>query len=211
LVIPEATATEVLARRVQRLLALESGVEVEETRRNAQPALPLDVHSSDHELQAILREALVAAGFTVTAKNDPRIQRGHGLVFKWSGPRVLTVWDVPVLEPDWPELMRQQSLLGPVIALLGFADRATVARAKASGASACLDLPCDLDDLVHVVRRVSAAVKSDDSAAGVGRIESAHNVPAGPVSRGARGRAAIRGRGAQVPWPDESSAPKITS
>ena len=141
---------------------------------------------------AILQEVLIAAGFTVTAKNNPGTERGPWPVSESSRPRVLSVWDVPVLEPDWPELLRRQSSLGPVIALLGFADRATVARAKAAGAAACLDLPFDLDDLLHVVRRVSAAVESEGPAAGVGRIERRTPVLSGPVSRGVRGRAAIR-------------------
>jgi hypothetical protein len=211
LVIPEATATETLARHIRRLLAPESGVEAGEAWLDSHPALPLKVLSSDHELRAMLQEALKLAGFSVTAKNDSGIERGFGPVSESSRLRVLTVWDVPVLEPDWPQLLRQQSSFGPVIALLGFADRETVARAKAAGAAACLDLPCDLDDLVHVALRVSTAVRSEGPAVGLGRIEPAHAIPPGPVSRGARGRAAIRGRGALVPWPDDGPAPKITS
>jgi len=211
LVLPEATATETLSRHVQRMLALEPGLEVKATQLDPHLALPLDVCSSNHEMRAILREVLTTYGLTVTAKNDPGTERGPWPVSESSRPRALRVWDVPVLEPDWPELLRRQSSLGPVIALLGFADRVTVARAKAAGAAACLDLPFDLDDLVHVVARVSAAAKSDGPAAGVGRIERAHAVLSGPVSRGARGRAAIRARGAPVPWPVGNSAPRITS
>ncbi len=36
-----------------------------------------------------------------------------------------SVWDVPVLEPDWPARLATLAKSGPVVALLGFADRAT--------------------------------------------------------------------------------------
>ena len=36
-----------------------------------------------------------------------------------------------MLEAGWPELIEHRSRLGPVIALLGFADRATVGLARA--------------------------------------------------------------------------------
>ena len=56
-----------------------------------------------------------------------------------------------------------------MIALAGFADRAIVARAREAGAVACLELPCDLDDLVDAVDRAVVATPPDslaDPAAG---------------------------------------------
>ena len=61
-----------------------------------------------------------------------------------------------------------------MVALLGFADRATVGQARAHGASACLELPFDLADLVFVLDRLAAP-----------RIEPAHEVPPPPAAAGA--------------------------
>ena len=88
---------------------------------------------------------------------------------------MLTIWEIPVLEPGWASAWNG-ARFGPdrSIALAGFADRAVVARARAGGAVACLELPCDLDDLIDAVDR---AVRS---------------TPTGIVARPASGRAAPR-------------------
>ena len=71
-----------------------------------------------------------------------------------SSERVLTIWDVPVLEPGWPEqLERRARLTGPLIALFGFADRASVGLARARGAEACLELPFEIDDVLFLIDR----------------------------------------------------------
>ena len=76
--------------------------------------------------------------------------------------RALTIWDVPVLEPDWAErLERRARLTGPVIALCGFADRDVVVTAKARGAVACLELPYDVDDLIDVIDRAARSIPAD--------------------------------------------------
>ena len=97
------------------------------------------------------------------------------------------VWDVPVLEPDWPRAA------GPADAArcrwsscCGFAGRALVGQARAQGASACLELPYDLLDLGHVLDRVTAPLG-----------EPAHAVPPRPVVRAPPGR----GRGRDEPEP----------
>jgi len=66
------------------------------------------------------------------------------------------VWDVPVLEPYWPGLLVEAAQEHRVIALLGFADRESVAIAKRNGALACLDLPCEPIDLIAVLDRLTS-------------------------------------------------------
>ena len=57
---------------------------------------------------------------------------------------------------------------GPVVALMGFADRKAVALARSKGAFACLELPLNLDDLIDVIDRFSriAATESRPRPAG---------------------------------------------
>jgi ActR/RegA family two-component response regulator len=61
-----------------------------------------------------------------------------------------------------------------VIALLGFADRGSVTQAREAGAVACLDWPCDVDDLVYVLDRTAASVEATQG-------DPAHPVPPSPV------------------------------
>ena len=122
------------------------------------PSRKVDVISSDHALRSVLAEACSVAGFQaedrVRARPLPRTRGGTGDAAP-AGPD-LTLWDVPVLEPDWPERLERRSRMGPVVAFLGFPDRTAVNLARAKGASACLELPFDLDDLIHVLDRVAA-------------------------------------------------------
>src|SRR5260370_209172 len=69
-------------------------------------------------------------------------------------PSGLAVWDVPVLEDDWPALLARQATTRRVVALLGIADRVTVGLAHAQGTAACRDLPCGAADLVFVLQRL---------------------------------------------------------
>jgi DNA-binding NarL/FixJ family response regulator len=124
----------------------------------------------------------------------------------------MTLWDIPVLEPDWPRLLEERTQLGPVVALLGFADRATVRQARASGAAACLDLPVDVNDLVHVIERVNRKLRSELGTRSESRIEPAHAVPPAPASRAKRGRAAIRQRQMRPPlWSEDPAASTINN
>jgi CheY-like chemotaxis protein len=185
LVVPEATAVETLSRHVTRLMA-----DAPEALGQACPEAPLvEVVSSDHELRAILAESLMTAGFQVTAARELHDDRDR-LAISASGP-VMTLWDVPVLDPDWPQRLEHRCKLGPVVVLLGFADRAMVAEARSRGALACLDVPFDLHDLIDVLNRVGRSVRSDRSLSVSGRSEPAHLVPPPPASRASRGRAAI--------------------
>lgn len=210
LAISEATAVETLSRHVSRLLERR-----DEPPRAAPAAdcLPVQVISSNHELRAVLSEICLAEGFKVSSGREFTAQwQGRAAGADRAANQMLTLWDIPVLEPDWPRLLEERTKLGPVVALLGFADRATVGQARASGAAGCLDLPLDVNDLVHVIERVNRKLRSDSSTKFEGRIEPAHAVPPGPVSRAKRGRAAIRQREARPPlWSEDKAASTINN
>ena len=208
LAISEATAVETLSRHVSRLLERR-----DEPPRVAPAAdcLPVQVISSNHELRAVLSEICLAEGFKVSSGREFTAQwQGRAAGADRAAKQMLTLWDIPVLVADWPRLLEERTKLGPVVALLGFADRATVGQARASGAAGCLDLPLDVNDLVHVIERVNRKLRSDSSTKFEGRIEPAHAVPPGPVSRAKRGRAAIRQRETRPPlWSEDEAASTI--
>ncbi|MGB0067007.1 MAG: hypothetical protein WBQ11_03080 [Isosphaeraceae bacterium] len=210
LAISEATAVETLSRHVSRLLERR-----DEPPRAAPAAdcLPVQVISSNHELRAVLSEICLAEGFKVSSGREFTAQwQGRAAGADRAANQMLTLWDIPVLVADWPRLLEERTKLGPVVALLGFADRATVGQARASGAAGCLDLPLDVNDLVHVIERVNRKLRSDSSTKFEGRIEPAHAVPPGPVSRAKRGRAAIRQREARPPlWSEDKAASTINN
>jgi len=210
LAISEATAVETLSRHVSRLLERR-----DEPPRAAPAAdcLPVQVISSNHELRAVLSELCLAEGFKVSSGREFTAQwQGRAAGADRAANQMLTLWDIPVLEPDWPRLLEERTKLGPVVALLGFADRATVGQARASGAAGCLDLPLDVNDLVHVIERVNRKFRADSSSKTEGRIEPAHAVPPAPVSRAKRGRAAIRQRETRPPlWSEDEAASTINS
>lgn len=208
LAISEATAVETLSRHVSCLLERR-----DEPPRAAPAAdcLPVQVISSNHELRAVLSEICLAEGFKVSSGREFTAQwQGRAAGADRAAKQMLTLWDIPVLVADWPRLLEERTKLGPVVALLGFADRATVGQARASGAAGCLDLPLDVNDLVHVIERVNRKLRSDSSTRFEGRIEPAHAVPPGPVSRAKRGRAAIRQRETRPPlWSEDEAASTI--
>jgi hypothetical protein len=210
LAISEATAVETLSRHVSCLLERR-----DEPPRAAPAAdcLPVQVISSNHELRAVLSEICLAEGFKVSSGREFTAQwQGRAAGADRAAKQMLTLWDIPVLVADWPRLLEERTKLGPVVALLGFADRATVGQARASGAAGCLDLPLDVNDLVHVIERVNRKLRSDSSTRFEGRIEPAHAVPPGPVSRAKRGRAAIRQREARPPlWSEDKAASTINN
>jgi len=138
-VMPEATAREIVLR---------SALAIERKPRPSGGARPrVVVVSSNHDLRATLVEAARTGGFSVEGVSEP----------VEATPGVAVVWDVPVLEPDWPERLAALSRKSSVLALLGFADRATVTLARSQGAFACLDLPCDIGDLLHTLDRMTSA------------------------------------------------------
>ena len=155
-VVPEATARDTIARHlpgneVRAPLAL----------RGAGPGRCVSVVSDHFELRETLAEACEVAGYPAKPARD----------LSEAAPVGLAVWDVPVLGTDWPRGLARRASAGPVVALLGFADRATVGQARTHGASACLELPYDLADLVFVLDRLTAS-----------RVEPAHEVPPPPAA-----------------------------
>lgn len=158
LVVPEATAAEVLPRHVVRLI---EGAE-RLASRPAYLAFRIEVASGNESIGRAVLEACAAAGYRAEAIDDQEIG-GIIRVRNRQGPsteRVLTIWEIPVLEPGWAERLEWRVLrTGPLIALAGFADREIVGRARAGGAATCLELPCDLDDLIDAIERV---VRSND-------------------------------------------------
>ncbi len=136
-VIPEATARETVARHA---LALDRPIPDRAGRSDPRIA----VVSTNFELRATLAESCRAGRYTP----EPAFDWGD------ARPGLPAVWDVPVLEPAWPAALALRAASAPVIALLGFADRATVRLAREHGASACLELPFELPDLLGALDRV---------------------------------------------------------
>jgi hypothetical protein len=208
--LPEASAIDILPRHVLHLLdANPVGEEAP-----ARGRLSVDVRSSDYELRSALIDACSAFGFAAEKgpNSSAEIVGEAELAHTLKPPPRVAVWDVPVLETGWPEEMKRMSRFGPVVALLGFADRANVGLARASGASACLGTPFDLDDLVFVLDRIGQELAHDRSLANQesARAESPHVLPPPPASRASRGRRAIRGRESTIPlWSNEGTAPRM--
>ncbi|AMV36755.1 hypothetical protein [Planctomyces sp. SH-PL62] len=176
LVTPEATAAETLPRQLERML----GCVPARAKRTPADTLPVEVVSTDYELRQVLREACDRGGYRTA--DAPTLAASPDGDLPADGPR-LTVWDVPVLEPRWEERLERRSRLGPVLALLGFADRSAVTQAREAGAAACLDLPCAMDDLIDALDRMARRAARP-------RAQVAHPTPPAPTAaaRGARVR-----------------------
>jgi hypothetical protein len=149
--LPEATARDSVARHA-----------LEIPRATRPPGLPcprVAIISANHEWRATLADAARLGGFAVEPVAQPLD----------APPGVAIAWDVPVLEVDWPDRMASLATFGPVVALLGFADRATVTLARSKGARVCLDMPCDVGDFLAALDRVATF-----------RLDPPHAVPPPP-------------------------------
>ena len=204
MVVSEAVAAEVLPGRLARRLDGTARREPPPGGRNCR----IEVTRGDGELSSALVDACARAGYAAAAVDERAI--GGELNGRDSDPRpspgerVLTIWEVPVLEPGWAEdLAIRSRRTGPVIALGGFADRSVVARARESGAAACLELPCDLDDLIDVVDRVAGRTPADAWPVPA-RAEPPHRLP--PLRRNPRRQPTSM---APTRWPDAGSPPRI--
>jgi hypothetical protein len=162
LVIAEGTAADILPGQLARRL------DGQVRRRPSSGMAPfrIEIAGGDDELGRALADACVQAGYSARQIDEhdiggdprprPRARSGS------AAERVLTIWEIPVLDPGWPQRLEWRAhRTGPLIGLAGFADRAIVARARGAGAVACLDLPCDLDDLIDAVDRTAAATPPD--------------------------------------------------
>jgi hypothetical protein len=204
LAISEGTAAEVLPSQLARRL------DGQDRRRPSSgiPAFRIEIAGGDDELCRALVDACILAGYSARQVDDqevggnpqarPRDRSGS------SAERVLTVWEMPVLEPGWPQRLEWRvHRTGPVIGLAGFADRAIVARARAAGAVACLELPCELDDLIDAVDRTVSLTPTGSWPVPAG-LEPGHVVP--PPRRNARRRGGLV---AVSHWPDRGPLPRI--
>jgi hypothetical protein len=151
--LPEATASEVLGRHVGGSTVRQS---------TARPP-KVAVVSGLRDLRLVLTEAVIAAGYPAESARD------------WDDVAAIetAVWDVPVLEEHWPDTLSRETARRKVVTLMGFADRDNVTLARARGASACLDLPCDPADLAYVLDRISSRIMERLA-------ENAHSVPPAP-------------------------------
>lgn len=205
LVISEATAAEVLPRHVKRIV----GRPEDEAKRVRPTELIIEVVSHNHDLRQAIVDACAGTSLQVLAARDLECPRAPGEARtrpQAAAPRPkLTIWDVPLLEPDWSQrLERRARLTGPVIALLGFADRESVTVAKACGAVACLELPYNVDDLCDVIVRVTRDRLPEFDMART-RTEPPHHLPP-PPSRRKRSQEAAPG---PVPWSDRARKPRV--
>ena len=142
--IPDATALETLSRHVGAALG-EPGPLASRPSPGLNLRCGVAVISANFALRQTLADAVELLGYRATpAREFPDLKR-----------RGTTLWDVPLLEPGWPAEMARWSRSGPLIALLGFADRAIVTQAREQGAAACLELPVDLADLAMTLDRLS--------------------------------------------------------
>lgn len=192
-ILPEATASETLPRR----LALMLGAPVDRPPRPEAESPIVEVVSSDFDLRRVLADACHRAGYRAVESSS--LSDSH---HRAADSPALTVWDVPVLEPRWAEHLERRSRSGPVVALLGFADRGLVALARKSGASACLDLPCEMDDLIHVLDQLASSA----SASSPIRFQTPHATPPPPVGRAGGGgsRGGRRSAPSRLKLDDES-------
>jgi hypothetical protein len=205
LAVSEAVAGDVLPGRLARRL---DGYDRQRP-PSVRFACRIEVAGGERELCRALVDACARAGYATRPVDDQEIGGGPTSPVRDrrrpAGERVLTIWEVPVLEPGWDrrlEWRAQQT--GPVIALAGFADRSVVTRAKQAGAVACLELPCELDDLIDVVDRI-VGLTPPDSWPIPARVEAPHRLP--PPRRNPRRHRLLV---APATWPDDGAAPTIS-
>ena len=183
LVISEATAADILPRHVARLVARREG----RSTRAETAGFRIEVAGGNHDLCQAVVEACAAAGYRAAAgrltSKSPAAAGSDELAAQRVAERTLTIWDVPLLEPDWSQRLERRSRSnGPVIALFGFADRETVTLAKACGAIACLELPYNVDDLIDVIDRAARSLSPERWPIPV-RVEQPHRLPPPPRRR----------------------------
>ncbi len=182
-VVPEGTAADILPGRIIRF--------VKGPATRCPPGdgahFAVDVSGRNEDLCRTLVEVCVRAGYRAAAIDDllagDFVRAPSGASSR--AERSLTIWEVPVLEPAWPEVLERRALAtGPVIGLMGIADRDMVSRAKAHGAAICLDLPFEIDDLIDSVAR-AAGSRAPEQWPLPARVEPPHQLPPRPRRRAA--------------------------
>jgi hypothetical protein len=180
-VVTEGTAADILAGRIIRYL---KGAAARSPRGDG-AHFAVEVSGRNEDLCRTLVEVCVRAGYRAEAIDD--LTDGEFVRARPAASpgaeRTLTIWEVPVLEPGWPEVLERRALAtGPVIGVMGFADRATVGRAKAHGAAICLDLPFEIDDLIDSVARAGGS-RAPEQWPSAARVEPPHQLPPRPRRR----------------------------
>jgi hypothetical protein len=180
-VVPEGTSADILPGRIVRYFkgpgaARPGGDEAH---------FAIEVSGSNEDLCRTLVEVCIRAGYRARAIDD--LARGEVIRMQAEASsgaeRTLTIWEVPVLEAGWSEILERRALgTGPVIAVMGFADRTTVSRAKAHGAAVCLDLPFEIDDLIDSVARAGGS-RAPEQWPLAARAEPPHQLPPRPRRR----------------------------
>lgn len=187
LMLPEATAGDTLPGQLRGLLeeSIREPAEASDRMRT------IDVISTEYSLREVLCEACTAAGHRVAGHMRPELDHSpSGQVVGVNGEQPVIIWDVPVLEAGWPESLSKLSRKGPVVALLGFADRATVEIARERGAAVCLDMPLNLVDLYRAIDALDGSAEGTSDIRG----EAGHHSPFRPIHVMNRGRDVIRNR-----------------
>ncbi len=180
-VVPEGTAADILPGRIIRYF---NGPAARRPLGDG-AHFAIEVSGKNEDLCRTLVEVCVRAGHRAAAIDDllasdfgraPSSASSHA-------ERTLTIWEMPVLEPGWPQVLeRRATATGPVIGLIGFADRDLVSRAKAHGAAICLDLPFEIDDLIDSVAR-AAGSRAPEQWPLPARVEPPHQLPPRPRRR----------------------------
>lgn len=158
-ILPEATASETLLRHASSPDAFAP----ERDRSATRPRIV--VVSSNFELRVTLADSCQRAGYPAQP------------VASWSDAPASwpSIWDVPVLEPEWARVLEEHSADRALLALIPFADRDSVTLARSLGASACLELPFDPADVTYVLDRVLSEPKKPPV-----HFDPAHVVPPAP-------------------------------
>ena len=106
LVISEATAADVLPRHVARLVQAGEGP----MSRADTAGLRIELAGSNHDLCRALLDACEGAGYRALPVGELRNGAVTIPAASPSAPseRVLTIWDVPILEPDWSQGLEQR-------------------------------------------------------------------------------------------------------
>lgn len=178
--VPESTAVDTLPRRVERCLNIGR----EDASAIRDESARVVVVSTNPDLRRTIGDVCAEWVATIIPLIDlPADER----IVVASGPNAtprptVTVIDVPLLEPAWEARIEQASRWGPVIALLGFPDRATVETARRFGAWACLELPFERDDLGYALKCCLKEMQSEKRATLAG-FEPGHRLPRAPLFR----------------------------
>ena len=121
----------------------------------------ITVISPDFEMRVMLADACQRAGYRARPVRTWAESRGGSIA----------VWDVPVLQDHWMSALNLESRRRRIVGIAGFCDRSILRAMCVSGASACLDLPFQVEDLGWVLDRVAASPAPERS------FHTGHQVP----------------------------------